>query len=51
MDTVEMMDSVDMVDLMVRDAKVIIKIKIPRALPAKLELEIVMYALWGRING
>ena len=51
MDTVEMMDSVDIADLMVRNSKVIMKIKISRALPAKAEIEIVIYALWSRIEG
>jgi hypothetical protein len=51
MDTVEMMDRVDVVDLMVRNSKIIVKMEISRVLPAKLELEIVMYTLWSRIDG
>ena len=51
MGKLEMMVRVDIVDLMVKNSKVIMKIKISRALPAKLELEIVMNTLWSKING
>ena len=47
----EVMDSMDSADLMVRNSKVIVEMEISRALPAKLELEIDMYTLWSRVDG